>query len=84
MKMNWTNSSFWWLLKSAKRTLSVSVLWFQTAVSSSSVLTLQVTGKAGIVNRGRRSVQVGKLNSKFAVAWLTYRKQLGLLGFYVG
>ncbi|XP_042665541.1 alpha-2-macroglobulin-like protein 1 [Centrocercus urophasianus] len=40
-----------------------------------------VTGKAGIVNRGWRSVQVGKLNSKSAVAWLTYRKQFGLLEF---
>ncbi|XP_064377478.1 alpha-2-macroglobulin-like protein 1 [Dromaius novaehollandiae] len=39
-----------------------------TAWNSSSV-SLEVTGKAGIVVRGQRSVQVGKLNSKSAVTW---------------
>ncbi|KAI6079813.1 Alpha-2-macroglobulin-like protein 1 [Aix galericulata] len=37
-----------------------------------------VTGKAGIVVRGQRSVQVGKLNSKSAVACLKSGEQLGL------
>ncbi|XP_035746403.1 alpha-2-macroglobulin-like protein 1 [Egretta garzetta] len=38
-----------------------------TAWNSSSV-SLEVTGKAGIIVRGQRSVQVGKLNSKSAAA----------------
>lgn len=44
-------------------------------------LLLQVTGKAGIVVRGQRSVQVGKLNSKSAV--VGQQETVGFLGWTV-
>lgn len=43
------------------------MLWWQQPAHLVSLL-LQVTGKAGIVVRGQRTVQVGKLNSKSAAA----------------
>lgn len=46
----------------------MTVRWWQQQSGHPVSLLLQVTGKAGIVVRGQRTVQVGKLNSKSLVA----------------